>query len=87
MQSSVVSASVGYIRYVITLRGPCVLSQVKLGKEKLKVSQEFCYPGDKVCAGDGCDLLQSDAAKLHWGISSAACITTLLTHIECTHIF
>ena len=52
------------------------VSEVEVGKEKLEVVPEFCYLGDMLSAGGGCEVaaswLRSHAANVH-GASSANC--------------
>ena len=68
MQSSVVAASAGCVRNTVALKDPCTLtlgtaraiderevSEVEVGNEKLEVVPEFCYLGDMLSAGAGCD--------------------------------
>ena len=50
--------------------------EVEVGNEKLEVVPEFCYLGDMLSAGGGCELaaswLQSQTANVH-GASSGNC--------------
>ena len=52
------------------------VSEVEVGNEKLEVVPEFCYLGDMLSAGGGCEVaaswLRSHAANVH-GASSANC--------------
>ena len=43
------------------------LLEVEVGNEKLKVVPEFCYPGDMLSAGGGCELAAITRCKCAWG--------------------
>ena len=83
MQSSVVAASAGCIRNAVALRDPefrcarCLgtaraidereVSEVEVGNEKLEFVPEFCYLGDMLSAGGGCELAAITRCKCAWG--------------------
>ena len=72
IQSSVMAASAGCIRNAVALRDACYLRvssrvpdvlglpgqplEVEVGNKKLEVVPEFCYLGDMLSAGGGCEL-------------------------------
>ena len=41
--------------------------EVEVGNEKLEVVPEFCYPGDMLSAGGGCELAAITRCKCAWG--------------------
>ena len=41
--------------------------EVEVGNEKLEVVQEFCYLGDMLSAGGGCELAAITRCKCAWG--------------------
>ena len=43
------------------------VSEVEVGNEKLEVVPEFCYLGDKLSAGGGCELAAITRCKCAWG--------------------
>ena len=43
------------------------VSEVEVGNEKLEVVPEFCYLGDMLSAGGGCDLAAITRCKCAWG--------------------
>ena len=43
------------------------VSEVEVGNEKLDVVPEFCYLGDKLSAGGGCELAAITRCKCAWG--------------------
>ena len=43
------------------------VSEVEVGNEKLGVVQEFCYLGDMLSAGGGCELAAITRCKCAWG--------------------
>ena len=43
------------------------VSEVEVGNEKLEVLPEFCYQGDMLSAGGGCELAAITRCKCAWG--------------------
>ena len=43
------------------------VSEVEVGNEKLEVVPEFCYLGDMLSAGGGCELAAITCCKCAWG--------------------
>ena len=43
------------------------VSEVEVGNEKLEVVPEFCYLGDMLSAGGGCELAAITRCKCAWG--------------------
>ena len=41
--------------------------EVEVGDEKLEVVPEFCYLGDMLSAGGGCELAAITCCKCAWG--------------------
>ena len=80
MQSSVVAACAGYTRNAVASRVPSALTlgkarptdgrtvkEVLVDDEKLEAVQEFCYLGDMLFAGGGCELAAVTRCKYAWG--------------------
>ena len=81
MQFSVVAASARGIRKAMALRDPCALAlssgalaasygrdytEIEIGNEKVEVVPEFCYLGDMLSAGGGCELAAITRCKCAW---------------------
>ena len=43
------------------------VTEVEVGECKLEVVSSFCYLGDTICAGGGCELATITRAKSAWG--------------------